>query len=178
MDEIEFYQVTNNAQREKAGVLIREYLDSLNKRIKYDYNIEFDVKAMVQSDLSDEIKFHPPDGRFYLVKFNGQPAGVGCLKKLQEGIGEIQRMYVSPDFRGKGIGRAIAIRLVDDARSIGYRKLKLESLEFLDAAHSLYRSLGFKEIEPYDENSMESFQPEEQLDKYYTITVFMEKDLY
>ena len=53
MDEIEFCQVKNNTQREKAGVLIREYLDSLNKRIKYDYNIEFDVEAMVQSDLSD-----------------------------------------------------------------------------------------------------------------------------
>lgn len=55
----------------------------------------------MESDLSDEIKFHPPDGRFYLVKFNGQPAGVGCLKKLQDGIGEVQRMFFHPSFEVK-----------------------------------------------------------------------------
>jgi GNAT superfamily N-acetyltransferase len=177
MEEIEFHQVTNDAQKEQSGELIREYLDSLNTRVQQDYDIEFDVDAMVLSDLTDQAKFHPPSGRFYLVKFDGHTAGVGCLKKLHDGIGEVQRMYVSPDFRGKGIGRAIANRLIDDARSIGYRKLKLESLEFLNAAHTLYRSIGFREIDPYVENSMESFQPEEQLDKYYSITVFMEMDL-
>lgn len=177
MDVVEFHQVKTNAQKEQAGALIREYLDSLNKRIQHDYDIEFDVDGMVQSDLSDQAKFHPPSGRFYLVLLDENTAGVGCLKKLQESVGEIQRMYVSPNFRGKGLGRAIANRLIDDAREIGYRKLKLESLEFLDAAHTLYRSIGFKEIDPYAQNSMESFQAEAQLDRYYSITVFMEMDL-
>jgi GNAT superfamily N-acetyltransferase len=102
---------------------------------------------------------------------------VGCLKKLEEGVAEIQRMYVPPAFRGKGIGRAIVNRLIDDASSIGYRRLKLESLEFLEAAHALYRSVGFREIDPYADNSMESYQAEEQLDRYYAITVFMEMEL-
>lgn len=177
MNVIEFHQVRTNAQKGQGGILIREYLDFLNRRTQHDYNIEFDVEAMVQSDLSDQIKFHPPSGRFYLVLYEDNAAGVGCLKKLHDSVGEVQRMYVSPDFRGKGIGRAIANRLIDDAREIGYRKLKLESLGFLDAAHTLYRSIGFKEIDPYAENSMESFQATEQLDKYYSITVFMEMNL-
>jgi hypothetical protein len=65
-------------------------------------------------------------------------------------------------------------RLISDARSISYSKLKLESLEFLREAHSLYRSVGFKEIEPYPDNSMNSYQSPETIDRYDSITVFME----
>ena len=82
-----------------------------------------------------------------------------------------------PRLRGKGLGRAIVNRLIQDARTIGYRRLKLESLEFLEAAHSLYRSVGFHKIDPYADNSMKSYQNAENLDKYYSITVFMELDL-
>jgi GNAT superfamily N-acetyltransferase len=96
------------------------------------------------------------------------------LKKIEEDVGELQRMYVPPSFRGKGLGRAILNRLIEDARSIGYTRLKLESLEFLEAAHSLYRSVGFHEIDPYADNGMKSYQDAENLDKYYSITVFME----
>lgn len=177
MNDVIFHQVTTTDEKNLATALIREYLEFLNTRIQMDYGIEFDIEAMINSDIDDEYKFHLPEGRFYLVKHNNKTAGVGCLKKIENGIGEIQRMYVAPEFRGFGLGRAIANRLIEDARTIGYHKLKLESLGFLDAAHNLYRSLGFKDIEPYADNSMESFQTEEQLDKYYSITVFMEMNL-
>lgn len=177
MDEISFYQVQSVAQREQAGALIREYLDWLNKRVEREYGLGFDIEAMLESDLKDPDKFEPPDGRFYLVQSSSKIAGVGCLKKLDMDIAEIQRMYVSPIFRGKGIGRVIVDRLIADARSIGYRQLKLESLKFLEAAHSLYRSVGFREIDPYADNSMKSYQSKENLDRYYSITVFMEMDL-
>jgi GNAT superfamily N-acetyltransferase len=177
MKEVLFYQIEIAEHKQQAGVLIREYLEWLNERVRSDYGIEFDVESMVASDLSDSEKFHPPYGRFYLVQYKGDISAVGCLKKLEEGVGEIQRMYVLPDFRGKGIGRALVNRLIEDARSIGYHRLKLESLEFLEAAHSLYRSVGFREIDPYADNSMKSFQDAENLDKYYSITVFMEMNL-
>ena len=80
-------------------------------------------------------------------------------------------------FEEGGIGRAIVNRLVDDARLIGYRRLRLESLEFLKEAHALYRSIGFREIDPYADNSMEAYRAATQLDQYYSITVFMEMDL-
>jgi hypothetical protein len=66
--------------------------------------------------------------------------------------------------------------LIEDARSIGYRRLKLESLEFLKMAHFLCRSVGFHKIDPYADNSMKSYQDAENLDKYYAITVFMEME--
>jgi len=177
MAEVKFHQVESDEDKQQAGALIREYLEWLNDRLRREYGIEFDVEAMVQSDLSDPYKFHPPHGRFYFAQYRGDIVGVGCLKKLEEDVGEIQRMYVPPSFRGKGVGRAILNRLIQDARSIGYRRLKLESLEFLEAAHSLYRSVGFHEIGPYADNSMKSYQDAENLDKYYSITVFMEMNL-
>ena len=72
---------------------------------------------------------------------------VGCLKKLEKGMGEIQRMYVLPSFRGKGIGRAIVNRLIVETQSIGYRRLQLESMEFLEAAH--YFFVRQSQSEPY-----------------------------
>jgi GNAT superfamily N-acetyltransferase len=177
MAEVKFHQVKSDEDKQRAGALIREYLEWLNDRLRREYGIEFDAEAMVQSDLSDPYKFHPPHGRFYLARYRGDIAGVGCLKKLEEDVGEIQRMYVPPSLRGKGVGRAILNRLIEDARSVGYRRLKLESLKFLETAHSLYRSVGFHEIDPYADNSMKSYQDAENLDKYYSITVFMEMNL-
>src|SRR5512143_2724677 len=96
MEEIHFQQVENSEQKEQAGTLIREYLEWLNERVKRDYGLEFDVEAMIESDLSDPAKVRPPAGRFYLARHADAVAGVGCLKKLAEGVGEIQRMYVLP----------------------------------------------------------------------------------
>jgi len=148
-----------------------------NGQVADRYGLEFDIEAMLESDLKDPDKFEPPEGRLYLVLYGGEVAGVGCLKKLREGVGEIQRMYVPPRFRGKGIGRAMVERLIHEARAIGYGRLRLESLEFLAAAHALYRSAGFQDIVPYEDNSMRSYQAEETLDRYYSITVFMEKEM-
>ncbi len=177
MDEILFEQVEDPEQKRQAGALIREYLEWLNTRLQREYGMAFDVEAMVASDLSDTHKFHPPEGRFYIAGFQGQAAGVGCLKKLADGAAEVQRMYVLPAYRGQGLGRAIIRRLVDDARALGYRQLRLESLKFLEAAHALYHSMGFYNIDPYAGNSMRSYQAAEQLDQYYGITVFMALDL-
>ncbi|MDX1415146.1 MAG: GNAT family N-acetyltransferase [Candidatus Promineifilaceae bacterium] len=175
--KITFLQVKSDEEKEQAGVLIREYLVWLNERVQRDYGLLFDVEAMMKSDLTETEKFMPPDGRFYLVLSGDRAAGIGCLKNLGRGAAEIQRMYVAPNVRGKGIGRAIVERLIDDARTIGYDQLRLESLEFLDAAHALYRSVGFRVIEPYADNSMRSYQEEKTLNRYYAITVFMEMDL-
>jgi GNAT superfamily N-acetyltransferase len=174
--EVQFAQVQTQEQKDEAGSLIREYLDLLGERLARDYGMSLDSEAMVLSDLMDP-QFHPPTGRFYLARYQARTAGVGCLKMLDTNVGELQRMYVVPAFRGKGIGRSIANRLIDDARRIGYRRLRLESLEFLEAAHALYRSLGFRQIAPYEHNSMGAYQSQQQLQNYYRVTVFMEMEL-
>ena len=99
MNEVEFEQVESDEQKKQAGLLIREYLEWLNTRLQREYGMEFDVEAMVQSDLSDTRKFHPPHGHFYLARYQKQVAGVGCLKKLAADVAEVQRMYVPPTYR-------------------------------------------------------------------------------
>ena len=98
-----------------------------------------------------------------------QAAGIACLKRIREGMGEIKRMYVRPEFRGKGIGRVLLEALIAEAQQIGYQTLRLDSTRFMKAAHALYRSAGFQEIEPYPESEI---PPE-----FHRHWVFMEKQL-
>jgi GNAT superfamily N-acetyltransferase len=174
---VELHAVESPAQREAARALISEYLQWVAQVALSNYGLTFDVNAMVQSDIEDPSKFYPPAGRFYLVHSGGGHVGVGCLKRLAEGVGEIQRMYVQPHLRGTGAGRLLALRLLHDAKFLGYTKVRLESLKALTVAHNLYRSLGFHEIDPYSQNSMKAYQPPETLIAYRKSAVFMEISL-
>jgi GNAT superfamily N-acetyltransferase len=69
-------------------------------------------------------------------------------------IAEIKRMYVRPQFRGRGIGRALLQRLLVEAKEIGYPAVRLDSARFMQEAHALYRSSGFDEVEPYPESEI------------------------
>jgi GNAT superfamily N-acetyltransferase len=74
---------------------------------------------------------------------------VVCLKPLSADIGEIKRMYVRPEYRRQGFGKALMEQLLEEADRIGYRHLRLDSARFMESAHQLYRSYGFAEIDPY-----------------------------
>lgn len=174
MSSLEFKAVDGLATREAARELVGEYLRWIAHLARQNYDLSFDVESMVESDINDRSKFYPPDGRFYLVCYDGSYVGVGCLKRLAADVSEIQRMYVRPHVRGIGAGRRLAQRLLDDARTIGYRAVRLESLKVLAPAHALYRSLGFVEIPPYAENSMEEYQPASTMDRYRRSALFME----
>ena len=171
---LDFKAVDDVPTTEAARELIREYLCWIAHLAKENYDLSFDVVAMVESDLNDKSKFYPPDGRFYLVRYEGSYVGVGCLKRLAPGVAEIQRMYVRPHVRGIGAGRRLAQQLLDDARTMGYQAVRLESLRVLSPAHTLYRSLGFVEIPPYAENSMKEYQPTSTMDRYRSSALFME----
>jgi GNAT superfamily N-acetyltransferase len=83
-------------------------------------------------------------------------AGIACMRKIREDedIGEIKRMYVRPAFRRRGIGRALVEALITAAREIGYPRVWLDSARFMQAAHTMYRSIRFREIEPYPESEI------------------------
>jgi GNAT superfamily N-acetyltransferase len=166
--------VDDASTRAAAEALIREYLTFIADTARESYHLTFDVEAMLASDLGDAGKFYPPAGRFYVVRHGDRFVGVGCLKRLTPHIAEIQRMYVQPSARGLGAGRLLVEQLLTDARAMQFRTVRLESLRALSAAHSLYRSVGFRDIEPYAESSMRAYQSAGAMDTYRSSALFME----
>jgi GNAT superfamily N-acetyltransferase len=97
--------------------------------------------------------YRPPDGQLLLATVDGAPAGCAALRRLDGDACEMKRMYVDGRFRGTGVGRALSDRLLTDARSLGYRRMRLDTSIRQPEAQALYRHLGFTPIEPYYELS-------------------------
>jgi len=95
-----------------------------------------------------------PQGVFYLVRLNGELAGMGGLRRVREGVAELKRVYVRPTCRGARLGAAIVERLVQDARAFGYRQVWLDSAPFMASAHRLYEAAGFADCAPYPETEV------------------------
>ncbi len=99
--------------------------------------------------------YAPPDGRLLLAEYETQLAGCVALHKLEPGICEMKRLYLRPQFRGHGLGRLLADRIIAEARQIGYHHMRLDTVEpVMKDAVAMYRRLGFKEIAPYCANPM------------------------
>jgi len=158
---VTIYQAQTKRDFEHARELFSEFLTWAIEKSKEFYKEDIDIDEMVNRTMVGIEKglFSPPHGRLLLAKAEEQIAGVGCLKTIQKGIGEVKRMYVRPDHRGKKIGQKLLGQLVQSATEIGCSKVLLDSARFMKSAHALYRSAGFKEIELYSETEMtENFQ--------------------
>lgn len=100
--------------------------------------------------------YAPPAGRLLLATVNGAAAGCAGLHALEGDICEMKRLYVRPSWRGAGLGRKLAETMIAEARAIGYRRMRLDTLAGkMDRAISLYRQLGFAEIPPYRSNPID-----------------------
>lgn len=140
-----FVQAESLVQITHARDLFLEYAASLGFSLCFQ---NFDQElANLPGD------YAPPDGRLLLAEYNAQLAGCVALHKLDDGICEMKRLYLRPPFRGLGLGRAIADRIIFDARQIGYRRLRLDTVEpAMKDAVAMYRKIGFQEIAPYCSN--------------------------
>jgi GNAT superfamily N-acetyltransferase len=93
-------------------------------------------------------EYAPPRGQFLLAPH----AGCIALRPIEDKICEMKRLYVRPEHRGSGLGRRLVQAVIEEARGIGYRRMRLDTMPKMDGAQRLYASLGFREIEAYRYN--------------------------
>jgi putative acetyltransferase len=99
--------------------------------------------------------YEPPSGRLLLAEHSGTAAGCVALRPLNDGICEMKRLYVCPQYRGKGIGNLLVEGIIAEARAIGYQRMRLDTVaSSMQTAIALYRRIGFREIPPYCHNPM------------------------
>lgn len=109
----------------------------------------FDPRRSVSAEPED---LHPPRGAFLLVRCGGLPRGCGAVKRIGPRVGEIKRMWIHPELRGRGAGRQLLRALEAEAAQLGLAIVRLDTSRHLPEAIALYRAEGYREIAPYNDN--------------------------
>lgn len=133
-----------NADLAEVRLMFREYVEWLGIDLSFQ-NFETEL-AQLPGD------YAPPNGRLLIAEIEGRAAGCVALRRLDQSICEMKRLYIRPEFRGAGLGRKLVTAIMAEGRAIGYRRMRLDTLPQMGAAQALYESLGFREIEAYRYN--------------------------
>ena len=142
---MKFKQVESVEEIDFARELIEEYASWLGVDLCFQ-GFEKELRELPGD-------YSPPYGRLLLAVDDVQIAGCIAIRRIGSDTCEMKRLYVRPAFRGRGLGRELASVIIEDARKIGYKKMRLDTLpRRMQQAVSMYHALGFKEIEPYYAN--------------------------
>ena len=137
--ELRIVEVCDDEDLERIRELFREYARDLPFDLSFQ-SFEEELKGLPG-------RYAAPSGRMLLAKCADAFVGCVALRQIGEGICEMKRLFVRPALRGNGIGKALARAIIEEARRIGYKHMRLDTV--LEPAKRLYRSLGFVEIPPY-----------------------------
>lgn len=143
----EFITAVTEEDYREARALLREYEAEIEVDLCFQ-GFEEELETL-------EGVYGPPGGVFLLLRQAGRNAGCVALKDMGGGVCEMKRLFLRSGFRGEGMGRLCAERIVQKAREMGYAAMRLDTLPSMHAAIALYRSMGFRQITQYTENPLE-----------------------
>ncbi len=151
---VQIIQATTPSAIEDVRMLIRDFVDWARLRLADDIDrVErYFHPSLFEPELAGlPGRYAPPSGSL-LVAYDGDiPVGCVGLRNLGNGVCEMKRMFVAAQARGKGVGRMLVQRLLDDARQAGYQIMRLDTSMHQHEAMALYESAGFRPIGPYYE---------------------------
>ncbi len=128
--------------------LFREYANSLSIDLQFQ---DFEKELLRLPD-----KYALDDGRLYIAYVDGNVAGCIGLRRFDVTRCELKRLYIRPAFRHLGLGVLLSLKIIDDARQIGYHQILLDTLSSMTPAMNLYQKLGFKQIPAYYHNPIDN----------------------
>jgi len=164
--------------RDQFFQMFIEYATWLNNEVNKYYGTYLvspsEERKVFENMIPQFTAIKPPEGIIYILEIAGEPAGMGRLIKLKEGIGEVNQVYIRPEHRRKGYSTLLMRQIEDKAKEFGFSALRLDTAKFNLPAQNLYRKLGYEEIDRYTE--VGKFE-NESLRKYYAEKVYMEKEL-
>jgi uncharacterized protein (DUF952 family)/GNAT superfamily N-acetyltransferase len=137
-----------------------ELIEAMVQEMADMYGVRIDGDDMPSATRAD---FQPPGGTFLVGYLDGEPVAGGGVKTVGDGIGEIKRMYVAPDIRGRGLARRLLIALEDAARRLGHHHVRLDTGPDQPHAKALYESAGYSEIANYNANPKATYFGEKAL---------------
>lgn len=143
---------SSTAELDHTRALMRAFVSWHRARHADDIHLidrYFDAAAFEEELASLPGKYTPPDGALLLAMENDRPAGCVALRRVNDHACEMKRMFVYPEYHGRGVGRALADAVIESARVLGYRSMVLDTSIHQAEAQRLYRRIGFEPIEPY-----------------------------
>ena len=145
MEEIELKEAKSKEEFQIAAVLFQEYVDQLA--------IDLDFQNFSSEMSSLEVQYARPKGALFLAR-NSSNDFLGCfaIRDFEGSICELKRMYLRKEARGLGIGESMLKKAIEIGQQLGYDRMRLDTLPSMHAAQTLYRKMGFYEIEPYRYN--------------------------
>jgi GNAT superfamily N-acetyltransferase len=146
------HAASSPAELDQVRTLFRAYITWHRQRHLADQELigRYFGTAMFEQELAGlPGPYAQPAGRLLLASSGGVAVGCAALRRFDDRSCEMKRMFVSPAAQGRGAGRALGTELIRAARAEGYTRMYLDTGARQTEAQSLYRSLGFAEVEPY-----------------------------
>ena len=160
---VDFIPLKLELHKSNLTALNEEYLSWIAIEMQQRYKIDMElllgvsVREFVKKFLEELSSYLPPEGIFYVLQVNSLIIGMGALRKLKKGVGEIKRMYIKPKYRGNGYGKEMLELLLKKGQEFGFSSIRLDTGKFMATAHQVYRLAGFQEREGYPESEVPNF---------------------